>query len=473
MPTVSIQFEPQDRTPRYVRIAESIRQAILRGELAPAAQLPAIRTLAAQLSVSNATVVAAYRSLQQEGLARAVRGGGYYVCAAPEAAGGHEVELPPGGIAFGTTTPEAGLFPIQPFKQALDAVLDRDGGAAFGYQDSNGYAPLRASLAALTEQEAGCRLQPEDIQIVSGAQQGIDIVGKALLHPGDVVLTETPTYAGALAVFRSRGAKVVGVPMEGDGIHLGLLEQQLRAQRPKLVYVMTSFQNPTTVCYTPDKQAALLRLCRRYGAWVLEDDSMSGLNFDPGRAIRPLKALDPDNQGALYLRSFSKLLMPGLRVGYLVAPEILAPSLRRAKHLSDISSSSLLQRALDVYFREGGWQQHLAALRAAYEHKYRVMAEGLRALRPYGLTFTDPKGGLNFWLHLPQKVTDAALYEACLARGVSIMPGKLFYVEPVANEHAVRLSYAATPPEDIRAGLARLSQALSALLGPHPGTPEP
>ena len=198
---------------------------------------------------------------------------------------------------------------------------------------------------------------------------------------------------------------------------------------------------------------------------------MSGLSFDPDRAIRPLKALDPDNQGVLYLRSFSKLLMPGLRVGYLVAPEALAPSLRRAKHLSDISSSSLLQRALDVYFREGGWQQHLSALRAAYKHKYHVMAEGLRALRPYGLTFTEPKGGLNFWLHLPQKVTDATLYEACLARGVSIVPGKLFYVEPVANEHAVRLSYAATPPEDIRVGLSRLGEALSALLDPRRLTP--
>nr|WP_122011772.1 PLP-dependent aminotransferase family protein [Maliibacterium massiliense] len=473
MKSVSIQLESFSQLPRYLALAEALKAAILQGSYAPGDRLPAIRTLADALGLNNGTVVHALRTLVEAGFLRAVRGSGYYVCAPQDAHPALEedafcaetapVEVAAGAINFGSTTPDARIFPIAPFKQALDAVLERDGGYAFGYQDSHGYAPLRATLREMTVQQMGYDIPHERVQIVSGAQQGIDVVSKAQLLPGDYVLCETPTYTGAVAAFTSRGAKVIGVPMQRDGMHLGLLEKYIRAYKPKLLYLMTTYQNPTTYCYSAGKLQKLMALLRKYDLLALEDDAMSGLDYEGAPPAGTLKALDRQNHHVIYIRSFSKLLMPGLRIGYLIAPARCSAHLAVAKHTTDISTSGLIQRALDLYFARGQWQRHTETMRAIYHEKYCVMREALRALAPLGVTFHDARGGLHFWVRLPEALQAAALEQACAAQGVLLAPGTYFYVG-AADAHTLRLSFAAMDAPQIRRGVDIMGGCIQALL---------
>lgn len=454
---VPIQIQRDSQEPLYRQISTALAQGIETGQLAPETRLPSIRTLAQHLQVNAVTVVTAYRELEKAGHVWSQVGSGTFVRSAPPAQTTRQIYIPHHGTNFASATPTPEIFPVADFQRLLNQVLDRDGGHAFGYQESQGWAPLRESMhyyLAANDIDSPA----ESIHVISGAQQGIDLTAKILVNQGDTIFVEGPTYHGAIASFRSRGARIVSIPLNTDGPNLKILRQQLRRHRPKLFYAMPNFQNPTGYSYSKQKKQALLDLARQHQFTIVEDDYLSELSFDPQVPHHPLKAMD--NSGVVvYIKSFSKILMPGLRLGLLVAPSGLNHSLGAAKQFSDISSSGLLQRTLDLYLREGAWQQHLDRMRRIYSARYLKMAAALKKHLPQ-VSLTPPGGGLHIWLQLPQGIDGDELYRHCLRQEVLITPGS-YFTPGDSYLQFFRLSYAAVTETEIPQGIAIMGNILT------------
>ncbi|QNU68514.1 PLP-dependent aminotransferase family protein [Ruminiclostridium herbifermentans] len=467
MINVSIQFTESGQ-PKYMQLFDYLKKLIAEGQLKTGEKLPAIRSFAEMLGVNNVTVINAYKQLENNKYITAKKGSGYYVSGSKL----HEEELFSSSdigisdktsiINFASATPHPSIFPIESFKECINEVIERDKGFAFGYQDSKGFKPLRKSLLTYLNNKYSIKMENEDnIQIVSGSQQGIDLIGKVLINSGDYVITENPTYDGAIAVFKSRGARVVRVNLEQDGIDLIDLEKKIRICKPKLIYVMTSFQNPTTISYSTNKLKDLLALARKYNTYIVEDDSMSDLCYENKR-LETLKALDTKNEYVLYLKSFSKILMPGLRVGCMVIPDLLISDFTKIKHASDISSSGLIQRSLERYFETGKWDEHQNYMREIYKGKYEFMLSRLEKLSSYGIKYNKPNGGLYFWIRVPKYMSAREIYDECKAKGLLLIPSSIFYdINNENRDNYIRLSFASSDIEQIREGMTILEKCLA------------
>lgn len=475
-PYVSIQLNRKQPEPLYHQLHLQIRERILSGQLPSGSKMPTIRQLASLKNINTVTVVHAYRLLEQEGLVRSRVGSGTFVIYGSDPtvntsrkgewaeldsspgelamSGRFQVSLTEHAINFASVTPAPDLFPVDDFKGIINQVLDRDRGYAFGYQESQGYYPLRDSVAAYLDQH-GIICEADQLQVISGAQQGIDIIAKSLLHPGDYVITECPTYSGALAAFRSRGANIIGVPLQADGMDLDILARHIKQYRPRLVYTMTNFQNPTGVCYSIEKQQALLTLCRQEDIIVIEDDSFSELCYD-GQERHAMKRWDQFQQ-IIYIKSFSKIFMPGLRLAILLAPARLLPNMIAVKHNTDISTSGLLQRAFDLYLNSGLWKSHIQFMQEMYRTRYQYMLDAMQRYFPSDITYHPPGGGLCFWIRFPAGCSCERLYELCLRHQVVIAPGSMFYPDN-PDFATIRLSFAALSPAEIEAGIAAIAQ---------------
>lgn len=464
---VSLQLINSDQ-PKYLQLFDYIKEAIVKGEFKRGERLPAIRSLAEKLEVNNITVVNAYKHLERNNYITAKKGSGYYVSGSKTENEGKysssdlAVSNNESYINFAGATPHPSIFPIESFKDCINEVLERDKGFAFGYQESNGFKPLRESILCYLNRGYSINMEnAENIQIVSGAQQGLDLAAKVLLSPGDYVITENPTYDGAVAVFKSRGARVVGVNMEIDGIDMVDLEKKLRICKPKFIYVMTNFQNPTTISYSGQKLKELFSLARKYNTYVVEDDSMSELFYSSTKPST-LKVLDDKNRYIIYLKSFSKILMPGLRVGCMVIPDLLVNEFTRIKQTSDISSSGLIQRSLDLYFNSGKWDEHLQYMKEIYKGKYEFMLSRLEKLNKYGIKYIEPNGGLYFWIRVPRSMSAKELYYSCRSNGLLLIPSGVFYdINNPNRDSYIRLSFAASGIEQIREGMLKLEKYIS------------
>lgn len=476
----SLQIEKSSGQPLYLQVYAKLQKLIDSGELPADTKLPPIRKLAEQLGVNSVTIVNAYKLLEQKHYVYSKVGSGTFVAELgnqmnlsldddlalnfqPE-----EIKLMDQGqikiglnaINFASATPTPELFPVQDFKNVLNEVLDRDKGFAFGYQESQGFFPLRESIACYL-QGFGSTIRPDDIQIISGAQQGIDIVAKALLDFGDYLVVESPTYTGAIAAFKSRGAQIVEIPIEHDGINIEMLEDKLRKFHPRFIYVMPHFQNPTGYSYTSAKKQALLQLADRFDTLIIEDDYLSELDYNQ-REQKSLKVLDKHNR-VIYIKSFSKIFMPGLRLAFLSVPKDIYSEVLAAKHTSDISTSGLIQRAFDLYLRKGIWHKHILYMREIYLERYKVMLKALADYLPGEIAYGLPGGGLTFWLALPPGYSAQELYIECAQREVMFVPGSVFYPTPRASRF-FRLSFAAVYPEAIEEGIKILGSITKKLI---------
>lgn len=462
----SIQLNDESQ-PKYLQLFEQIKQQITEGSLMAGQRLPSIREMATKLGVNSVTIVNAYRLLETNHYITAKKGSGYFISkitsikseinfSSDIGMNNHEPK-----INFASAAPHPSIFPIDSFKECINEVLERDKGFAFGYQESNGYRPLREAISGYLSRNYGISAgNAGHIQIVSGAQQGIDLIGKALLNPGDYVITENPTYDGAVEVFKSRGARIVRVNLDRDGMNTEDLEKKIRICKPKFLYVMTSFQNPTSICYSADKLKELVRLSKQYGFYIVEDDSMSELGYD-SEIPATLKALDGDNHCVIYLKSFSKILMPGLRLGCMVIPEKLLEDFTKIKYTSDISSSGLIQRSLDLYFRKGKWDEHLKYMKEIYKGKYEFMLGKLESLGKYGVKYTQPNGGLYFWLRLPAHISARNIFLRCRENGLLTIPSYIFYDNfHKGRDSYLRISFASSSFEQIKQGVAKLEECL-------------
>lgn len=476
---VPIQLEKQVQTPLYQQLAQQIKALINQGLLKEEEKLPPIRKLALQLGVNNVTVVNAYHQLEQDGVLYSKRGSGTFVKSNSNSLGPYSsttaktisgleynipelntmnqgrLQIPFGAYNFASAIPTPELFPVADFKNILNEVLDRDGGSAFAYQEGQGYFPLRESLYRYLLNN-GINADQGSIQVISGAQQGIDIIAKSLLKPGDFVITENPTYTGAIAAFKSRGARILPALLKEDGISIEDLQEVIEKHSPRLMYIIPNFQTPTGICYSEEKKMALLKLCRDYNVVIIEDDSFTDLSYFTPR--QPIKMLDEDGQ-VIYIKSFSKILMPGLRLAFLLAPENIIPGLLKAKHSSDISTPGLIQRAFDLYLRKGLWEKHLEYMKEIYRQRYHIMLEAMENYLPPEISYSKPGGGLSFWLKLPFGSSANHFYTRCLESQVIISPGSLFSASDERDSQYFRLSFAGLYPEEIAKGIIAINEA--------------
>lgn len=481
----SIKLNKDEKTALYVQLFEKLKGMIEEGVLYPDYRLPSVRQLAEALGVNQVTVVTAYKQLEKEGFVCSKAGSGTYVQNILPLLNSRnqrdnnlildelyqqddlslisngQINIDDNAINFASATPTSDLFPVEDFKLVLNEVLERDKGNAFGYQDSQGFYPFRESMFRLLSKKISAG-SPENIQIISGAQQGIDIISKAFLRQGDYVITESPTYTGAIAVFKSRGAEIADVEVNEDGPNLNILEYNLKKYKPKLIYTIPSFQNPTGYSYSNYKRSEILKLAEKYNAYIIEDDYVSDLDFE-GRNYIPLKAMDKFNR-VIYIKSFSKIFMPGLRLGFMIAPPGLQGSILEAKHTTDISTSGLIQRAFDLYVRKGHWDNHFNFMYEIYRERYLQIIKSLDENLPHSVTYTKPGGGLNIWLKLPYGFSVSNLLKHTSSNGVVFAPGKIFYSgNSPLNIDSMRLSFAAVYTDQIAPGIQKLCGIIDSL----------
>lgn len=458
----------EEETPKYIIITRHIKKLIDANKIEDGERLPSIRALAEFLGVNNITIVNAYKKLQNEGYAFQKIGSGTYAKrkdvsknfkkeysdVVKKISGKALDEY----IDFTGETPSSYFFPVDSFKNVLNEVLDRDGAEALIYQEVLGYEGLRESISEVFWKN---EVASGDILIVSGAQQGIDIVSKALINTNDSVIVELPTYSGALSVFKWRRANIFEVPVENDGVDIEKFEKILRKNKIKCFYTMSYFQNPTGMSYSIEKKKQILRLAEIYDFYIIEDDYLSELIYDEDIEYRSFKSLD-ENDRVIYIKSFSKIFLPGIRIGYLIAPMKFKESIQNSKINTDISTSSLMQRALDLYIREGFWKNYIHSLNLLYKDRYLFMKECLEEYLKEKVDFTSPGGGLHFFLKIKESIemNSVDLFRIAKDKKVLITPGTLFYKNPSDGKQYFRVGFSKTDEKSMKAGLEIIANLL-------------
>lgn len=465
-----IQLNKADKTPLYVQLYNEIADRIKRKLLSPGYKLPPVRNLAKSLAVNPGTVVSAYRELEQSGYIFTRRGSGSYVAeqiildetekekdmAVDLTEEITETDIKDGIINMNSVSLNPDMISMEVFQSAVDEILQRDRGYAFTYQDSRGYRPLRQSIVQYLAQKKITATE-QNVQIISGAQQGIDIVARALLKHGDIVFVENPTYPGAIAAFRSCGAKIIDIKLTKEGIDLIDLENKLKLFKPRLMYVMPNIQNPTGISYSRYVRCRLMGLARYYDMYILEDDYISGLYYSKNAPV-PLKTHDTDDR-VIYIRTLSKVFMPGLRLAYLIVPSKLAQRLLNVKYISDIATSGLTQRIFDYYLRNGLWQNHLNSIRNFYKTQFDFVMKMLKKYLPKDTSYIKPVGGLSVWLNLPERLSADDIIAGAKAKGVIIGSGEPFFVRRTPHRQ-IRISFAVLSLAQIKTGIKILAELM-------------
>ncbi|HEY8359185.1 MAG TPA: PLP-dependent aminotransferase family protein [Ramlibacter sp.] len=357
----------------------------------------------------------------------------------------------PGIISLAGGLPSPRTFPVEAFAQACAKVLRDDATAALQYAASEGYGPLREAVAA----RMPWPVTPSQVLITTGSQQGLDLVAKVLVDSGSRVLVETPTYLGALQAFAPMEPEVSGLRCDEEGI----VVDDLRAQAPgaRFAYVLPNFQNPTGRTMGEERRAAVVAAAASAGLPILEDNPYGDLWFDAPPPA-PLTARNPD--GCIYLGSFSKVLAPGLRLGFLIAPAAVAPKLLQAKQACDLHTPGFTQRIVADVLRDGFLDRHVPTIRALYRAQRDAMLAALqRELATLGVTWNSPQGGMFLWARLPEGIDAVKLLPLAVARGVAFVPGAPFYAG-VPDTRAFRLSFVTASPAEIDRGLAALAAAI-------------
>ncbi|MEA3345452.1 MAG: PLP-dependent aminotransferase family protein [Chloroflexota bacterium] len=481
---MNISLKPDSAIPLYLQIKEHLREQIEQGSLPPMTRLPSTRSLAEELGVSRVTVVNAYDELKAEGWVRAHVGRGTFVSdPRGEMGRGCTSELfswqttflrspgvsasnmladmlhlsqQPNLISFAMGAPATDLLPARDLRRAINTVLRKDGAEALQYDEASGYKPLRRIIAEHLRAR-GLQVRSREVLITSGSQQGLDLAARVLTEPGDWVITESPTYLGALDVFQSHGVRVIGVPLDKEGMRVEMLEEFIRRHHPRVIYTIPTFHNPTGITMSERRRERLLELAGKYDLLILEDAVCSELRYD-GEDLPSLKALDQQRK-VIYLNSFSKILLPGIRVGYVVAPRRIRERLVAAKRSTDLFTSSLMQRALAEYLAAGHLDRHLSRVRQVYRTRRNAMLDGLARHLSADARWNIPQGGLCLWVTLKSDVSAVQLYLTAIGYGVAFAVGSVFFPQ-VSPSSSLRLNFAAYEPKLIEEGLRRLGKAL-------------
>jgi len=368
----------------------------------------------------------------------------------------------PGLISFAGGFPDSALFDVEGLKAAADSALTTDAARALQYGATEGFEPLREAIVDVMKAR-GATVANTDILVTTGSQQGLDLLGKVLIGEGDTVLTEAPTFLAAIQAFKLYGAKVAGVPTDEDGLDVDALEKTLATGvRPKFLYVIPNFGNPSGALMSLERRQRLLDVAVRHNLLIVEDDPYGELYFDapPPPSLYALSQQTDGAQGrVIYLGSLSKVMAPGLRVGWMIAAQPVLGNAVMVKQFADAHTSTFAQATAAAYLRSQRLDAVLPRTRAAYAERAHAMANGLRALLPEAeLTFNRPRGGMFLWGRLPGR-NAADVAKVAIERGVAFVPGAAFY--PVDPDRAtLRLSYATSSLAQVEEGVRKLAGAI-------------
>lgn len=478
----SIALDREAEEPIYRQLIRTIKMQIESGALPSGTRLPASRELAQSLRISRISVVNAYAELRAEGYLSAHAGRGTFV--AKETTSQPPIEKPvphtfnpalsldsapdrslremmrlarqPGVINFGQGAPPNELLPTQYLRDALNAVLDRDGASALSYERTEGYAPLRHAVRDYVS-ALGIQCSASDVLITGGTQQAIDLVVQALMAEGETLITEEPTYIGIIDIARTRRVRIHGIPSDHEGMRLDYLENYIVDNNPRMIYVMPSFQNPTGTVMPLHRRRQLLNIANEYNVTILEDGVYHEFRFE-GDNVPPLKALD-ETGVVIHASGFTKMLLPGIRIGYLIADTSLYTRLVRVKQAADISTPGLNQRAIHYMLERGVMAQQLERNNREFMRRRDAALAAAKRYFPPGTRWRTPEGGLYLWVKLPTHgPTAAELYIKAIQTGVAYAIGSVFYPTHPDN-HYIRINYGAQRPGQIEEGFRRLGEA--------------
>jgi 2-aminoadipate transaminase len=357
----------------------------------------------------------------------------------------------PGIISFAGGLPSPKTFPVDAFAAACATVLQTDGRAALQYAASEGLPALREWIA----QQLPWDVSPDQVLITTGSQQGLDLVAKVLIDEGSTVLVETPTYLGALQAFTPMEPQIVSVDSDDEGIAIEDLKK--KAPGARFLYVLPNFQNPTGRTMSEARRQALVEAAQAAGLPIVEDNPYGDLWFDQPPPL-PLTARNPE--GGIYLGSFSKVLAPGLRLGYVVAPKAIMPKLLQAKQAADLHTPTFNQRMVAEVLKDGFIDRHVPTIRALYKHQCEVMLDALsKEMADLDVQWNSPVGGMFLWARLPAGVNAVDLLPKAVDKGVAFVPGAAFYADH-ADPRTLRLSFVTASEEQIRIGIKALADAI-------------
>ena len=475
-----IELNRHSGTPLSKQIARTLSDRIRSDLLKAGTRLPSVRELAKMLKVSQVTVSKAYDELERSGLIHCTQGKGCYVGPEPASEAGAQelsaswqlsvVDYMPRAHTWRHThgalsdcryrlhvaEVDARLLPNREICRNIHQLVTENPEIIARYGPFQGDAELRQALSDYFRQR-GIAADAEDMLITSGSQQGIDLVARTFTGPGDTVYMEGPTYVGAVDVFAARGARIIMVPVDREGMRVDILSRMCDVHPPKLIYTVPTFQNPTGTVMSASRRARLLELAQSYNAIILEDDAFSETYFrtEPPRAIKSL-----DRYGHVILaKSFSKILSPGCRVSVLVSSGTILNRLIAAKTIADLGSPMLNQKAVLPVIQSGQFQRHLKRLRAALKSRRDIVLETLRRHAPRGVAWTEPEGGFNLWVTMPQWARAIDLYALAQREGVAILPGIACYAnEP--EHHRFRISYSLLDEDALREAVILLCDVM-------------
>ena len=358
-------------------------------------------------------------------------------------------------ISFAGGLPSPLTFPVDEMKIAFDKVLETNGKVALQYGPTDGYLPLRQWIADSLSTN-GAKIIPEQVLMTSGSQQALDLLGKVLIDEGSRVLVETPSYLGALQAFSVYRPEFKSVDTDEHGLVPSSLDPVAAGAR--LLYALPNFQNPTGRTLSVERRLELVETCARLGLPLIEDDPYGALSYK-GDPLPKMVAMNPE--GVIYMGSFSKVLTPGIRLGYVVAPLPLVRRLELAKQAADLHTSQLTQMVVHEVIKDGFLEQHIPKIRTLYGNQCQVMLDAMAQYFPAGVEWTKPEGGMFIWVTLPKHIDAMKLLDEAIAQKVAFVPGSPFYAnEPETN--TLRLSFVTVPPERIRTGIEILGKLIAA-----------
>jgi len=362
----------------------------------------------------------------------------------------------PGIISLGGGMPAPELFPLREFQEACRYVLEHEGAQALQYSVTEGYPPLKQYLMEKMR-KYGVPAEEDNILIVNGSQQALDLIGKVFINPGDTVLTDAPTYLGAIQAWNAYEARFVTVPLDEDGTRVDLVEDALKREPIKFIYCLPNFHNPAGVTLSLERRQKLVELAAKYGVFIVEDDPYGELRFE-GEDITPVVVLHKEN--TIYLSTFSKTLAPGIRLGWIVAPARVLGKFVQAKQGTDLHTSIFVQMVANDICQRGFLRQHVKLIRETYRQRCGVMLSAMEKYFPPGVSWTRPQGGLFLWVMLPESISAIEVLKAALAEKVAFIPGFAFYPDGVSGQNTLRLTFSTASPDMIEEGIKRLGKAI-------------
>lgn len=482
-----------DRTspiPVYIQIRNSIRDMILSGEMSIGWRLPPERKMAEILGVNRSTVLNAYRELKADGFIDSHVGRGTVVVSqgrkdpanAPLPAmqlqwkqlfsdGAARMQEPmvrnllelanrEDFISFAAGIPAHDMDPLKELADLQEWLLKNYRHTALQHTPTEGLYGLRESISQLMKSR-GMKVPPEELLVLSGSQQGLDLAARVFIDPGDVIVVEEPTFFCALQIFKTAGAKIMGVPVDREGIIPDILESLLMRYKPKLIYTMPTFHNPSGIVATLERRRQLLRLAYKYQVPIIEDDAYGGLRYE-GEDLPTLKALDEYGY-VIYLSTFSKVMFTGLRIGWLAASKPVVRQFALLKQMADLHSNSFGQCLIDAFLRKGLYERHLSAVRQENKRRRDIMLDALRKYAPDGVEWDVPEGGLYIWCSLPGDVRQSILLAKASERKVAFVPGEAFFTN-CQWQNNIRLSFTSSAPDRIHEGIKRLMEAVKEVI---------